>query len=153
MCKSPKCTKGIKKFIVKYVSKINIFHYIYILPFIKMHYQFIIGIVDSRKVGTIDMRLIQLKSGVRASPQLSVLMLADGRVVSVLGGHRLPGAVSQPFLAIGRTVQYFLFNPLELMAVEEFGNLMISKINADLSGLSLLCHIRGITNKYLCSLK
>lgn len=36
---------------MKYVSKINIFPYIRILPFIKIHYQFITVIADSKEVG------------------------------------------------------------------------------------------------------
>ena len=47
-----------KKFIVKYVSKNSIFRYIYILPFIKMHYQLVIGMADSRKLRTVHTKLI-----------------------------------------------------------------------------------------------
>lgn len=82
-----------------------------------------------------------------------MLMLVDGRVILGLGEPGLPGAVSQPSLVIGRTMYYFLFNPLELSIPEEFGNLTISNVSADLSRFILLCHIRGIPNKYVFSLK
>lgn len=80
-------------------------------------------------------------------------MLLDGRILSVLGRTWLPGTALQPLLGTGRTVQYFLFKPLELITTKESGHQVVSKINADLSGLILSGCIKDIANKYLCSFR
>lgn len=99
----------------------------------------------SRKVGTDDMKLIWLKSGFRVFPQLGVLLLEDGRAALFLGRSHLSQAFPNPFYAIGRAVWYF---QEEMIIAEGFGNLTISKINADLSGPVPLCCTRGITDRY-----
>lgn len=91
------------------------------------------------------MKLIWLKSGFRAFPHLGVLVLVDGRAASFLGRSLLFWAFPNPFYAIGRAVWYL---QEEMIIAEGFGNLVISKINADLSGLIPLCCIRGITDSY-----
>jgi len=89
------------------------------------------------------MKLIWLKSGFRAFPHLGVLV--HGRAALFLGRCHLSRAFPNPFYAIGRAVWYL---QEEMIIAEGFGNLVISKINADLSGLIPLCCIRGITDSY-----
>lgn len=82
------------------------------------------------------MKLIWLKSGFRAFPQLGVLVLVDGRAAWFLGRSHLYQAFPNPFYAIGSAAWYF---QEEIIVAEGFGNLVISKINADFPGLIPFC--------------